>query len=162
MNASDLIQAKPAREYVRLIKQGVLTSESLVRHCLDVIKQTDEKIGAWVHVDREHALGQACTLDEIRRRGQPTGVLHGIPVGIKDIIDTADFPTERGSVVFAGRQPKSDAAIVEKLKEAGAVILGKTVCTEFAYMHASATRNPSNLRYSPGGVLQRLCGGGSR
>ena len=151
MNASDLIQTKPAREYVQLIKQGVLTSESLVRHCLDVIKQTDEKIGAWAHVDREHALDQARTVDEIRRRGQPTGVLHGIPVGIKDIIDTADFPTEMGSVVFAGRQPESDAAIVEKLKEAGAVILGKTVCTEFAYMHASATRNPHNLRYSPGG-----------
>lgn len=151
MNASDLIQTKPAREYVQLIKQGVLTSESLVRHCLDVIKQTDEKIGAWAHVDREHALDQARTVDEIRRRGQPTGVLHGIPVGIKDIIDTVDFPTEMGSVVFAGRQPESDAAIVEKLKEAGAVILGKTVCTEFAYMHASATRNPHNLRYSPGG-----------
>ena len=151
MNASDLIQTKPAREYVQLIKQGVLTSESLVRHCLDVIKQTDEKIGAWAHVDREHALDQARTVDEIRRRGQPTGVLHGIPVGIKDIIDTADFPTEMGSVVFAGRQPESDAAIVEKLKDAGAVILGKTVCTEFAYMHASATRNPHNLRYSPGG-----------
>ena len=151
MNASDLIQTKPAREYVQLIKQGVLTSESLVRHCLDVIKQTDEKIGAWAHVDREHALDQARTVDEIRRHGQPTGVLHGIPVGIKDIIDTADFPTEMGSVVFAGRQPESDAAVVEKLKEAGAVILGKTVCTEFAYMHASATRNPLNLRYSPGG-----------
>ncbi len=151
MNAFDLSQAKPAREYVQLIKQGVLTSESLVRHYLDVIKQTDEKIRAWVHVDPEHALDQARTLDEIRRRGQPTGVLHGIPVGIKDIIDTADFPTEMGSVVFAGRQPESDAAIVEKLKEAGAVILGKTVCTEFAYMHASATRNPHNLGYSPGG-----------
>ncbi len=151
MNASDFSQAKPAREYVQLIKQGVLTSESLVRHCLDVIKQTDEKIGAWAHVDREHALDQARTLDEIRRRGQPTGVLHGVPVGIKDIFDTVDFPTEMGSVVFAGRQPESDAAIVEKLKEAGAVILGKTVCTEFAYMHASTTRNPHNLRYSPGG-----------
>ena len=151
MNASDLIQTKPAREYVQLIKQGVLTSESLVRHCLDVIKQTDEKIGAWAHVDREHVLDQARTLDEIRRRGQPTGVLHGIPVGIKDIIDTVDFPTEMGSVVFAGHQPESDAAIVEKLKEAGAVILGKTVCTEFAYMHASATKNPCDLRYSPGG-----------
>ena len=151
MNASDLNQAKPAREYVQLIKQGVLSSENLVRHYLDVIEQTDEKIGAWVHVDRERALEQARTLDEIRRRGQPTGVLHGIPVGIKDIIDTADFPTEMGSVIFAGRQPESDAAIVEKLKESGAVILGKTVCTEFAYMHPSATRNPHNLRYSPGG-----------
>ena len=151
MNASDLIQTKPAREYVQLIKQGVLTSESLVRHCLDVIKQTDEKIGAWAHVDREHALDQARTLDEIRRRGQPTGILHGIPVGIKDIIDTVNFPTEMGSVVFAGHQPESDAAIVEKLKEAGTVILGKTVCTEFAYMHASPTKNPCDLRYSPGG-----------
>ena len=151
MNASDLIQTKPAREYVQLIKQGVLTSESLVRHCLDVIKQTDEKIGAWAHVDREHALDQARTLDEIRRRGQPTGILHGIPVGIKDIIDTVNFPTEMGSVVFAGHQPESDAAIVEKLKEAGTVILGKTVCTEFAYMHASPTKNPCDFRYSPGG-----------
>ena len=139
------------REQVQRIKSGELTSESWVQQCLDRIESTDDKVQAWAHLDPEHALEQAKNMDELRRRGQPTGPLHGVPVGIKDIIDTQDFPTERGSSVYSKRQPEKDSAVIEKLKEAGAVILGKTVTTEFAFMNPSRTHNPHNLDYSPGG-----------
>ena len=139
------------RECVRLVHKGEATSEQVVTACLDAIDATEPDIGAWVSIDREQALSQARMLDESRRRGRPLGALHGIPVGIKDNFDTADFPTERGSGIYAGRQPDADCCVVEKLREAGAVILGKTVCTEFAWMHPAATRNPHNAAHSPGG-----------
>jgi len=139
------------RESVRLIHEGAATSEQLVRACLDVIDATEPGVGAWVSIDREQALDQAKKLDESRRRGRPLGELHGIPVGIKDNFDTAQLPTRRGTPIYVGRQPDADCAVVEKLREAGAVILGKTVCTEFAWMHPSATRNPHNAAHTPGG-----------
>ena len=118
---------------MKLIKQGLLTSEQLVKDCLNRIEDTDANIGAWVYLDQEHVLAQAQKLDNIRRSGKPTGDLHGIPIGIKDIFDTGEFPTERGSKIYAGRRPGNDSAVIEKLREAGAVIMGKTVSTEFAY-----------------------------
>jgi Asp-tRNA(Asn)/Glu-tRNA(Gln) amidotransferase A subunit family amidase len=139
------------RGQVELVRKGALTSEEIVKDCLSAIDATDSKIGAWKHLDSEYALSQAKSLDEIRRTGQPTGDLHGIPVGVKDIFDTADMPTERGSVVYAGRNPESDSAVVEKLREEGAVVLGKTATTEFAYMDPAGTKNPHNVKYSPGG-----------
>ena len=151
MSTIDLTAVRTVRDCVRRITEGVLTSEQLVKHHLDAIDNSDGDIGAWVYLDRAHALAQARELDEIRRRGQAVGDLHGIPVGIKDIFDTADMPTERGTPIQAGRQSLADAAVVEKLKEAGAVIMGKTVTTEFAFMHPSWTRNPCNHAYSPGG-----------
>ena len=81
-------------------------------------------------------------LDELRRTGRPLGPLHGVPVGIKDIIDTADMPTEDGTVLHAGRRPRADAAVVQRLRAAGAVILGKTVTTELAVYAPGKTRNP--------------------
>ena len=83
--------------------------------------------------------------------GERIGPLHGIPVGIKDIFDTADYPTECGTPIFAGRRPDSDATVVRKLREAGAVIIGKTVTTEFAYFHPGKTRNPHDVQRTPGG-----------
>ena len=77
--------------------------------------------------------------------------LHGLPVGVKDIIDTADMPTQNGTVIDAGRQPKEDAAVVMRLRQAGAVILGKTTSTELAYMHPTETKNPHNVAHTPGG-----------
>lgn len=139
------------REWVRLIHEGAATSEQLVTACLDAMDATEPDIGAWVSVDRERALSQARVLDESRRRGRPLGELHGIPVGIKDNFDTAELPTERGTAIYADRQPDADCAVVEKLREAGAVILGKTVCTEFAWMHPAATRNPHDSARTPGG-----------
>lgn len=139
------------RECVALISEGKLDSERLVADCIAVIDASDAALGAWIWLDREHALAQARAMDDQRRRGQPLGQLHGIPVGIKDIIDTSDMPTARGSAIYEGRETAQDAAIIEKLREAGAVILGKTVTTEFAFMHPAKTRNPHNPDYGPGG-----------
>lgn len=139
------------RECVALIAEGKLTSVQMVESCFQCIEATESTIHAWQHMDKESALAQAEALDDIRRRGGPLGALHGIPVGLKDIFDTNDMPTERGSPIYKDRQPDANATVVDKLKEAGAVILGKTVTTEFAYMHAAETKNPHNQQYSPGG-----------
>ena len=135
----------------RQISEGRITSVDLVKSCLSRIEDTDDQIRAWAFIDKEYALAQAEEMDQIRRSGRPIGALHGVPVGLKDIIDTSSLPTERGSPIFIGRQPDADAAIVGRLKEAGAVILGKTVTAELAFAHAGATRNPHNLEHSPGG-----------
>ncbi len=148
---SALHNEQPAAHSVRQIKDGLLTSVALVTACLTRIEDTDPQLKAWAHLDAEGALEQAQALDAIRQAGKPLGPLHGIPVGLKDIIDTSGLPTERGTSIFAGRQPDADAAVVERLREAGAVILGKTVTTELAFMHPSPTRNPHNPAHSPGG-----------
>jgi Asp-tRNA(Asn)/Glu-tRNA(Gln) amidotransferase A subunit family amidase len=140
-----------ATEAVQAIASGLMSSVALVQSCLDRIAQTDGAIKAWAYLDAEIALAQAAECDRIRTAGYAMGPLHGVPVGLKDIIDTRDMPTARGTPIFAGRQPDSDARIVEKLRAAGAVILGKTVTTELAFVHANETRNPHNPDYSPGG-----------
>lgn len=140
-----------AAESLEAMAAGRLTSVQLVQSCLDRIAETDDKIGAWAHLDGEAALAQAAEADRRRKAGYGLGALHGVPVGLKDIIDTADMPTQRGTPVFAGRQPDADARVVELLRQAGAVILGKTVTTELAFMHPSETRNPHNPDHSPGG-----------
>lgn len=143
--------AQTIRQYADMIRDGQLSSVQLVDNCFKAISESEEQLRAWAYLDRDHAIAQAEAADEIRRAGEPTGALHGIPIGLKDIIDTADMPTQRGSPIYKDRQPAADAAVVEKLREAGAVILGKTVTTEFAYMHPPLTRNPHNHDYSPGG-----------
>ncbi len=115
------------------------------------MRETDAQVEAWAFLDPDHALAQACAADEHRRSGQPIGPLHGVPVGIKDIIDTADMPTESGSPLHAGRTPSRDASVVALLRAAGAVIMGKTVTTEFACGAAGKTRNPHNPAHTPGG-----------
>ena len=144
-------EAQTVRNFVEKITEGSLTSAVLVGHCLDIVDKTDADIGAWAFLDKEQALAQAEVCDSIRLHGLPVGELHGIPVGIKDIFDTADMPTQRGSAIFKDRQPEADCAVVEHLKEAGAVVMGKTVTTELAFMHPSATRNPHNAAHTPGG-----------
>jgi Asp-tRNA(Asn)/Glu-tRNA(Gln) amidotransferase A subunit family amidase len=141
----------PASKAAQLIREGALSSVDLVRDCLARINETDSQIGAWAHVDAERAMGQAAKLDDIRKRGYPLGKLHGVPIGLKDIIDTKDAPTECGTDIFAGRQPDADAALVERLVDAGAIVIGKTVTTELAFMHPSKTRNPHNVAHTPGG-----------
>lgn len=140
-----------ASEAVKKIREGSLSSVELVQSCLDRIEETDKDVKAWVHLDAEYALKQATDLDVIRKSGKPIGALHGVPVGLKDIIDTKHGPTQYGSPIFKGRQAKADAAIVEKLIDAGAVIMGKTVTTEMAFMNPSVTRNPNNMEHTPGG-----------
>ncbi len=141
----------PAAEAIRRIGNGEITSEELVRACLDRIDQVDGEIGAWAHLDADYALAQARAADEARAGGAPTGPLHGLPVAVKDIIDTADMPTENGSPIHAGRQPRRDATVVARLRAAGAVILGKTVTTEFAVYSPGKTANPHDPTRTPGG-----------
>jgi Asp-tRNA(Asn)/Glu-tRNA(Gln) amidotransferase A subunit family amidase len=140
-----------AADAARQIREGRLTSEELVQACLERIRALEPKVQAWVFLDEEHALAQARAADERKRSGQPIGPLHGVPVGVKDIFDTADMPTENGTVLHQGRTPRRDAAAVSMLRAAGAVILGKTVTTECAYFAPGKTRNPHNPEHTPGG-----------
>ncbi len=124
-----------------------MKSEALVAACLERIAQRDREVHAWAFVDPERALAEA----RARDREAPRSALHGVPVGIKDVIDTADVPTEYNSPIYRGYQPKWDAACVALLRRAGCVILGKTATTEFANNHPAPTRNPHNLAHTPGG-----------
>ena len=133
------------------ISKGEITSEELVRACLERIEQIDGEIEAWEYLNHDYALDQARKLDSIRQEGGPIGVLHGIPVGIKDIIDTAHVPTEMGTPIHAGRVPLKDAWVVSRLRQAGAVIMGKTVTTELATYAPGKTKNPHDPNRTPGG-----------
>jgi Asp-tRNA(Asn)/Glu-tRNA(Gln) amidotransferase A subunit family amidase len=140
-----------AIEAAERIAEGDLSAEEYTSACLARIAEVDGKVRAFVHLDAADALRQARALDERRRAGNAIGPLHGVPVGIKDIFDTADYPTECGSPLLKGRAPMRDCAAVARLREAGAVIIGKTVTTEFAYFHPGATRNPHDTERTPGG-----------
>ena len=140
-----------ACDAARAIRDGAISSEQLVAACLARIREAEPQVEAWQFLDPDHALAQARARDLDRSQGHPTGALHGIPVGIKDIIDTADMPTEDGTVLHAGRTPAHDAAVVAMLRAAGAVIMGKTVTTECAYFHPGKTRNPHHPEHTPGG-----------
>jgi Asp-tRNA(Asn)/Glu-tRNA(Gln) amidotransferase A subunit family amidase len=148
---AELPAALSAAEAARRIRDGILTSEELVQGCLEQIRALEPRVQAWQFLDEEHALAQARALDERKRNGEPLGALHGVPVGVKDIIDTADMPTENGTVLNKGRTPRDDAGVVTQLRAAGAVILGKTVTTECAYFNPGKTRNPHNPEHTPGG-----------
>lgn len=136
-----------AGEAAARIASGALSSEALVRACLARIAAREPAVQAWEHVDSEAALRQAVALDRAPRRGP----LHGLPVAVKDIFDTADMPTGYGSPIYAGARPAWDAAGVALLRAAGAVVLGKTVTTEFALFHPGRTTNPRDPRRTPGG-----------
>lgn len=140
-----------AAQAARAIRTGEITSEAFTRACLDRIAAREEEVQAWVHLDPDQALQQARAADEQRRDGKGMGPLHGLPVGIKDIIDTADMPTQNGSPLFKGHQPSKDAVCVAILRAAGAVIMGKTVTTELATLTPNKTRNPHNTAHTPGG-----------
>lgn len=129
------------------IHAGELTSEALVTACLERIAQREEEVRAWAWIDPGQALVQARAAD----RAKPRSRLHGIPVGIKDVIDTFDMPTGYGSPIYNGHRPAADAACVAQIRELGGVILGKTVSTEFATRHPNKTRNPHRLTRTPGG-----------
>ncbi len=129
------------------LERGDLSSESLVAACLERIGARDGTVKAWEFLDADTALAAARQCDLEERRSP----MHGIPVGIKDIIDTKDYPTEYGTPIYRGRQPSADAACVSLLKQAGAVILGKTRTTELAALHPTVTTNPHNPAHTPGG-----------
>ena len=140
-----------ASEAARLIRDGIISSEQLVEACLTRIREVDPQVQAWAFLDADYALTQAHALDELRLSGRAIGPLHGVPIGLKDIFDTTDMPTECGSVLYAGRTPSRDATVTAMLRAAGAVIMGKTVTTEFAYFSPGKTRNPHNPEHTPGG-----------
>nr|WP_236147403.1 amidase [Mycolicibacterium sp. CH28] len=123
------------------------TATATLEHYLDRINQRDSLIQGWAHLDTELARKQARSRDE----EPPRSALHGIPIGVKDIIDTGDQPTAYGSELWAGHRPERDAHVVARLREAGAIILGKTATTEFATYRPCATRNPHNPDHTPGG-----------
>jgi Asp-tRNA(Asn)/Glu-tRNA(Gln) amidotransferase A subunit family amidase len=140
-----------ATEALTAMASGELTSEQLVRDCIARIAARDRDVEAWAHFDPEAAMSAAQSCDAARRSGAPLGLLAGIPVAIKDVIDTVDFPTENGTPVFAGRRPASDASVVAQLKAAGAIIFGKTVTTELAFFGPGKTKNPHDPSRTPGG-----------
>jgi Asp-tRNA(Asn)/Glu-tRNA(Gln) amidotransferase A subunit family amidase len=129
------------------IAQGGFTAEAVVRACLDRIDERDPLIRAWIALDAEQSLQAARALD----RGASRGPLHGVPFGVKDVIDTAEFPTQMGSPLYLGHRPRFDAACVALARNAGAIVLGKTATAEFAGTAPPATRNPHNLEHTPGG-----------
>ena len=133
------------------IRDGQIKSAELVHDCLARVGEVDDDVQAWAYLDRDHAMRQAEASDLHRMQGKPLGPLHGIPVGIKDIFDTNDMPTELGSPIWAGRTPRQDAYTVARLRGDGAVIMGKTVTTEYAYFHPGKTRNPHDPSRTPGG-----------
>ena len=145
-----------AAEAARAIADGRTTSEAVVGACLARIAEREETVRAWAFLDPDLALARARARDAATK---PVGPLHGVPVGIKDIFDTADMPTEMGSPIYAGHRPAADAAAVAILRAAGAVILGKTVTAEFAGTHPGATTNPHDPSRTPGGSSQGSAAG---
>ena len=137
----------PAWQAARLLAGRELSAEALLRSCLEHVAAREPQVHAFAHLDTAAALAQARALDA----GAWRGALHGLPLGVKDLIDTAGLPTTYGSQVYAGHRPAVDAACVTLCLDAGAVLAGKTVSTEFAYFHPGPTRNPRGLQHTPGG-----------
>ncbi len=133
------------------IRDGRLTSRDAISACLARISERNAAVAAWAHLDPGYALAQADAADTAVATGKPLGALHGVPVGVKDVIDTTDFLTENGTPAFAGRRPQADAAVVTALRAAGAIILGKTVTTELAFFGPGKTHNPHDPERTPGG-----------
>lgn len=136
---------------VTAIRDGSLSARSYAEAMLEQIKQADGEIGAFAYVNPGKVLEDASHQDDIRRSGRGVGPLNGIPVAIKDIIDTAHMPTEFGCKRFKGRVPYDDAWIVDRLRHMGAIVLGKTETAELANTGPARTRNPHNLDHTPGG-----------
>ena len=136
---------------IAALREGSVSALDVVESCLGRIAQVDPKVEAWTFLDPEHARRQARDLDAARANGRQLGALHGIPIGVKDIFDTTDMPTEDGTVLHAGRRPHHDCTAVSLLRQAGAVIMGKTVTTELALFSPGKTRNPRDPERTPGG-----------
>lgn len=136
-----------ATEIVKMTQGGSVSAEAVTRACLERIAEREPAVQAWQFLDPELAIAQARAIDARSFRGP----LHGVPVGMKDIIDTADMPTEYGSPIHAGHRPHMDAVCVALTRRAGGIIMGKTVTTEFANRFPGKTMNPHDPRRTPGG-----------
>ncbi|MBI3938347.1 MAG: amidase [Betaproteobacteria bacterium] len=137
----------PAREAAVKLARREIGCEALARACLERIAAREPGVKAWTHIDPDQVIAQAKALDA----GPVRGILHGLPAGVKDVIDTCDMPTAYGSPIYEGHRPAADAACVGMARAAGALIMGKTVSTEFATSHPGKTANPHNPRHTPGG-----------
>ena len=144
---SNSMEAMTALDIAKAIEQGTLTCEAVAEACLARIAAREPQVHAWTIVDREQTLARARRLDRTAQHGP----LRGVPIGIKDIIATAELPTAYGSPIYAGHRAVADAACVALLSGAGAIIPGKTVTTEFAYFHPGPTTHPRNPAHTPGG-----------
>ena len=133
------------------LREGRASCVKVLRACLDQVEQWEPKVRAWVKVDQDGAMAQAHALDEELKSGGARGPLHGIPIGIKDIIHVAGLPTGCGARRWADRVAADDAEVVANLRRAGAIIMGKTVTTPYAWIDPPVTRNPWNLERTPGG-----------
>src|SRR5262250_2670363 len=145
------LAALGASEAADAVRAGAVSPVALVEACLARIEALDGALEAWAHVDAEGAFATARERDAEARAGRLRGPLHGVPVGIKDIFDVAGLPTCCGARAFAHTHPTRDSAAVERLRAAGAVILGKTHTTQFAFRDPSPTHNPWNPTHTPGG-----------
>jgi Asp-tRNA(Asn)/Glu-tRNA(Gln) amidotransferase A subunit family amidase len=147
--------APPPEETIALVSRQIAEGQrscvSVLDECLGRINAREEEVRAWVVLDEEGARSQARALDAELAQKHTRGPLHGIPIGIKDIFDVAGLPTAAGSRLWAGRTASADAVLVARLRQAGAVILGKTVTTQYACFDPPITRNPWNLARTPGG-----------
>ena len=140
-----------ASDALKAMENGTLTSRELVDACLEQSDARDEAVGAWIHLDPDLARRAADAADAKRAAGETLGPLHGLPIGLKDILDTSDMPTANGSRLHAGRRPATDSTVAHLLRKAGAVIMGKTVTTEFALSAPGKTKNPHDPTRTPGG-----------
>ena len=148
---TDDLARMTASELAPLVADGEVRAAEVADACLSALEAREPEVQAFAFVDPANVRAQAAALDEWRLAGRPIGPLHGIPVALKDIIDTEDMPTENGTVLDAGRRPRHDAACVSALRAAGAVIMGKTVTAELANRTPGATRNPHDPGRTPGG-----------
>ena len=145
------LAALSATDATSRMAAGEFTAVEYATALLARVDEVESRVQAWEHLDRTHLLAQAEAADEAHAAGEPAGPLFGLPVGIKDIIDTSDLPTEDGCVLHAGRMPRADAALVRRLRAAGGLVMGKTVTTELATYAPGKTRNPHNPGHTPGG-----------
>jgi len=133
------------------LRTGELSAREYAQALLERVHQREPEVRAWIHLDEQQLLSQADAADKALAAGAACGALHGVPVGVKDIIDTADMPTENGTVLHQGRQPREDALVVSRVRAAGGLIMGKTVTTELATYAPGKTRNPHDASHTPGG-----------
>ena len=138
-------------ELAEKIKSGQLTSVEVCKTYIERIKKFDKDIKAWAHFDKKVLLEKAAESDEHRKAGKPTGLLHGVPIAVKDIIGTVDMPTECGTVIRKGKSYSQNAEIIDLLHSSGAILMGKTATSELAYLSPPSTTNPHDKNRTPGG-----------
>jgi Asp-tRNA(Asn)/Glu-tRNA(Gln) amidotransferase A subunit family amidase len=138
-------------EAVRRLASGEITAEAYVRSCLLRVRHLDDAVEAFAWLDPEHAIQRAREADQRLKSGRTPGALHGVPIGVKDLIATRGVPTAMGSPIYTGYVPQTNAEVVDRMVTAGALMFAKTVTTEFAFMVPSKTHNPWNAKHTPGG-----------